>query len=68
MEFKKNLFGLRDEVVIVTGGGAGIGRAICHLFSKAGASVAVSSLHNETANKVADEIKADGSRSVWNVL
>ena len=62
MKFE-DLFGLKDEVVIVTGGGAGIGRAICHLFAKAGASVAVSDINTEAAYKVADEIKADGGKA-----
>ncbi|WP_292379967.1 7-alpha-hydroxysteroid dehydrogenase [Methanosarcina sp. UBA289] len=62
MKFE-DLFGLKDEVAIVTGSGAGIGRAICRLFAKAGASVVVSDLDTEAAYKVADEIKANGDKA-----
>ena len=31
--------GLKEKVVIVTGGGHGIGRAYCHGFAEAGAKV-----------------------------
>ncbi len=62
MKFE-DLFGLKDEVAIVTGSGAGIGRAICRLFAKAGASVVVSDLDTEAAYKVADEIKANGGKA-----
>lgn len=62
MKFE-DLFGLEDEVAIVTGGGAGIGRAICNLFAKAGASVAVCDINTEAAYKVADEITADGGKA-----
>ena len=62
MKFE-DLFGLKDEVAIVTGSGAGIGRAICRLFAKAGASVVVSDLDTEAAYRVADEITANGGKA-----
>lgn len=57
-------FKLTDSVAIVTGGGAGIGRAIAVMFARAGAKVAVSDLKEETAKTVADEIKASGGEAI----
>lgn len=53
-------FKLEDQVSVVTGAGAGIGRAIAELFSKAGAKVIVSDLKKEAAQKVADIIQESG--------
>ena len=57
-------FSLKDQVAIVTGGGAGIGRAIAELFAAAGASVVVSDLKKETADEVARAIVDAGGRAV----
>lgn len=52
--------GLRDKVVIVTGGGGGIGGATCRRFASEGARVAVFDLNLEAAEKVAAAIRAEG--------
>jgi 7-alpha-hydroxysteroid dehydrogenase len=57
-------FKLEDQVSVVTGAGAGIGRAIAELFSKAGAKVIVSDLKKEAAQKVADIIQESGGTAV----
>jgi 7-alpha-hydroxysteroid dehydrogenase len=57
-------FRLDGAVALVTGAGAGIGRAIAETFASAGAAVAVSDLHAETAEEAAGAIKAVGGRAV----
>src|SRR5258705_10463113 len=48
--------GLKDKVVIVTGGGHGIGRAYCHGFAEAGAKVIVADIDAPAAEQVAGEV------------
>lgn len=48
----------KDQVVLVTGAGSGLGRAYSLLFAQLGAKVAVSDIKD--ADKVADEIKSKG--------
>lgn len=45
------------KTVIVTGSGAGLGRAYVHLFSKLGANVVVNDVSEKAANAVVDEVK-----------
>ena len=50
-------FSLAGKVAIVTGGGQGIGEAICRRLAAAGAKVAIFDMAPEGANRVAAELK-----------
>lgn len=56
-------FTLTDQVALITGAGAGIGRAIAETFARAGAAVVVSDLDSDSAAAVANGIEADGGRA-----
>jgi 2-hydroxycyclohexanecarboxyl-CoA dehydrogenase len=55
--------GLKDKVVIVTGGGGGIGSAICRRFAEDGAVVAVFDIDRNAAEAVAAGIRENGGRA-----
>ena len=49
--------GLKDKVVIVTGGGHGIGKAYCLGFGQSGSRVVVADIDKRAADQVSAEIK-----------
>ena len=57
-------FSLKDKVAIVTGGSRGIGKAIALAFAQAGADVVVCSRTLPDLEKVAEEIRALGRKSL----
>jgi len=54
------LFSLRGQTALVTGGGAGIGQAICRLFAEAGAQIACTDLRLADAESTAAACRAFG--------
>src|SRR3954447_5662516 len=55
---------LEDKIALVTGGGAGIGRAIAETFAREGAFVVVADRDGEAAKEAAEAIvKANGAAS-----
>ncbi|MBA3945025.1 MAG: SDR family oxidoreductase [Herpetosiphonaceae bacterium] len=54
--FQANL--LQDKVIVITGGGTGLGRAMGELFLELGAKIAITSRREELLRKTADEMMA----------
>jgi dihydroanticapsin dehydrogenase len=54
---------LKGKVAIITGGGAGIGRATCELFAEEGAGVVIAERNPQTGQETAQHIVARGGRA-----
>ena len=56
---------LKDKTAIITGAGAGIGRAIAVRFAEEGARVAVVGWHPENITDTTEMIQAKGGEGLW---
>ncbi len=56
---------LEGKAGLVTGGGGGIGRAICEAYAREGASVLVSDFNEESGQETVGLIKAAGGEAVF---
>ncbi|TMV48674.1 SDR family oxidoreductase [Paenibacillus mesophilus] len=54
----------REKICIVTGGGSGLGRALCRQLAEQGAILTVADLNKEAAYMVAREITDEGGKAV----
>ena len=59
--FRPDLF--KDQIIIVTGGGSGIGRATAHELAALGAHVIIASRRLTKLERVRDEIQAAGGKA-----
>ena len=59
------LFSVRDQVVLVSGGTRGIGRAIAAGFARRGAAVFVTGREHATTQAAAEEIERETGGAVW---
>ena len=54
---------LEQKVAVITGGGSGIGRAICEVFAAEGATVRIVDIDLDKAESLAAAIKSQGGRA-----
>src|SRR5690348_3545325 len=55
---------LKDEIVLITGGGSGLGREMALTFAREGAKVGVNDIRPESAQNVATEIERISGNAV----
>src|SRR5689334_21726455 len=56
---------LEGKIALITGAGAGIGRACAELFAREGACVAIAEFNAETGEAVCQQIKSDGGKAIF---
>ncbi|MEX6687483.1 SDR family oxidoreductase [Danxiaibacter flavus] len=57
------MFSLQDKHAVVTGGGSGIGKAVCLLFAQQGATVHIIDIGEEASSATANEIRQNGGKA-----
>lgn len=57
----------KDQTVLITGAGAGLGRAYAVLFGRLGANVVVNDFSEKNATAVVDEVKKSGGNAVASI-
>ena len=60
----KNLFDIRDRVVVVTGGAGILGRSICLYLAEQGAKIVVLDRDEQAGNELAEAIRKNGGEAV----
>lgn len=57
-------FDLKSGIAVVTGGGSGIGKSICELFARQGASVYILERNEEAGKDTQEAIEEEGGKAV----
>ncbi len=60
----QHLFDLKGKTAIVTGGGNGIGKAICEILSAYGANVVIADMKLEDAQKASEQLNKGGGSTL----
>lgn len=60
---KENIMSIEGKVVLVTGAGQGIGRAIALRLAREGADIALVDVKEDKIGAVADEVRATGRKA-----
>ena len=61
----KNLFDIRDRVVVVTGGAGILGRSICAYLAEQGAKVVVLDRDEKAGEELVGSIRAQGGEALF---
>ena len=61
----KNLFDIKDKVVVITGGTGVLGKAIALHLAEEGAKVVILGRKAEVGNAIVNEIKANGGEAMF---
>ena len=61
----KNLFDIKDQVVVITGGTGVLGKAIAAHLAEQGAKVVILGRKAEVGNAIVEDIKAKGGETMF---